>query len=63
MGATMRETEWPTLGLLGGCYLLWLGVTALHAEIGYWLAVPLLIVILAQHSSLQHEALHGHPFR
>ena len=59
----MRETEWPTLGLLGGCYLLWLGVTAWHAELGYWLAVPLLILILTQHSSLQHEALHGHPFR
>ena len=59
----MRETEWPTLGVLGGCYLLWLGVTAFHAELGHWLAVPLLMLILAQHSSLQHEALHGHPFR
>ena len=58
----MRETEWPTLGVLGGCYLLWLGVTAFHAELGHWLAVPLLMLILAQHSSLQHEALHGHPF-
>ncbi len=63
MGATMRETEWPTLGLLGGCYLLWFGLTAFHAEIGYWLAVPLLILTLAQFSSLQHEVLHGHPFR
>ena len=55
--------EWPTLGMLGACYLLWLGVAAFHAELGYWLAVPLLMLILAQHSSLQHEALHGHPFR
>lgn len=59
----MREMEWPTLGVLGGCYLLWFGVTAFHDEIGYGPAVLLLMLILAQHSSLQHEALHGHPFR
>ena len=54
--------EWPTLGLLGACYLLWLGVTALHDQIGYLLAVPILILTLTQFSSLQHEVLHGHPF-
>ena len=59
----MRETEWPTLGLLGACYLLWLGVTAFHQQIGYLLAVPILILTLTQFSSLQHEVLHGHPFR
>ena len=59
----MRETEWPTLGLLGVCYLMWAGVTALHDQIGYALAVPILTIILTQFSSLQHEALHGHPFR
>jgi fatty acid desaturase len=32
-------------------------------ELGYWLAVPLLMLLIAQHSSLQHEALHGHPSR
>ena len=42
----MRETEWPTLGLLGACYLLWLGVTAFHDQIGYLLAVPILILTL-----------------
>jgi fatty acid desaturase len=63
MGATMRETEWPTLGMLGGCYLLWLSVTAWHAEIGYALAIPILMLVQAQYSSLQHEVLHGHPFR
>jgi fatty acid desaturase len=59
----MRDMEWPTLGLLGACYLLWLGVTALHDQIGYLLAVPILILTLTQFSSLQHEVLHGHPFR
>ena len=59
----MRETEWPTLGLLGGCYLFWIGLTAWHDVIGYAIAVPLLAIVLAQYSSLQHEVLHGHPFR
>lgn len=28
-----------------------------------WLSLPVLAVLLALHSSLQHEALHGHPLR
>ena len=32
-------------------------------RLGPWLAVPLLAVLLAQHSSLQHEIIHGHPTR
>jgi fatty acid desaturase len=59
----MRETEWPTFLVLAACYVLWLAVTAMHATLGYWLAVPILALVLVQHSSLQHEALHGHPFR
>ena len=27
-----------------------------------WITVPLLMIVLALHSSLQHEILHGHPF-
>lgn len=56
------EIEWPTLALLAATYLAW--------GLGLWLwgAVPLLAVVvigiaIAQFSSLQHEALHGHPFR
>ncbi|MGA0540919.1 fatty acid desaturase [Neotabrizicola sp. VNH66] len=55
--------EWPTLLLLGVTYGLWgLGTTALWQ---IWPPLGLLAVTLAvaQHSSLQHEALHGHPFR
>jgi fatty acid desaturase len=59
----MRETEWPTVGLLAACYVLWFGATAFHHELGYVLAVPILALLLVQHSSLQHEALHGHPSR
>jgi fatty acid desaturase len=40
------------------------GLLTIHASaLGGWLAVPLLGVVIAFHSSLQHEVLHGHPFR
>ena len=38
-----------------------MAVTAHAAEIGLWLALPLLTVCLVLHSSLQHEVMHGHP--
>lgn len=52
--------EWPTLALLLGCYAVWgLAIT--------WMWLPLGIVMaaltIALHSSLQHEIIHGHPFR
>jgi fatty acid desaturase len=55
--------EWPTLALLLATYAIWaLGTTVLW----HWspvLAVIVTGIAIAQHSSLQHEALHGHPFR
>ena len=59
----MRGIEWPTLGLLLGCYTLWGVVTALYSEIGAFLLVILSAPLVTLHSSLQHEALHGHPTR
>ncbi|WP_259952704.1 fatty acid desaturase [Sulfitobacter mediterraneus] len=54
--------EWPTICLLAICAALWIVALALPA--GWWpLALVLLIPALAQHSSLSHEILHGHPFR
>lgn len=62
----LRETpaiEWPTLALLVATYVLWaLATSAIYA----WsplVAMVLAGVMIAQHSSLQHETLHGHPFR
>ena len=55
--------EWPTWGLLVACYGLWaLGTTAAAA---FWLPLGMVLVMLAAalHSSLCHEALHGHPTR
>jgi fatty acid desaturase len=56
-------SEWPTLALLAATYVLWAAVTANADTLGLWLAVPLTALCLTQHSSLQHEVLHGHPFR
>jgi fatty acid desaturase len=65
-GAEMRTrregVEWPTLGLLVAIYAAWgMALTWLWPIIP-WLAVPLAAWAIAQHSSLQHEAIHGHPF-
>jgi len=57
------RVEFPTLLLLAATYAAWAAVTTLAQPLGLWLAVPLLAVVLAQHSSLQHEVIHGHPFR
>lgn len=57
------RSEWPTLAVAVACYGGW--AVALMAA-GSWPAVvwaPVLIVTITWHSSLQHEALHGHPFR
>ncbi|HEY0121390.1 MAG TPA: fatty acid desaturase [Rhizobium sp.] len=57
------HTEWLTLALLALCYGGWF--TA-----GFWLypllpalALAVMGIAVALHSSLQHEALHGHPTR
>jgi len=55
--------EWPTLLLLATVYLGYFAVTLWAAALTNWIALPLLAVLLAQHSSLQHEVMHGHPFR
>lgn len=60
--ARLAAVEWPTLGLLVGVYGAFL-LLALHAESLGWGAPFLFGVLIALHSSLQHEALHGHPFR
>ena len=55
--------EWPTLGLIVVCYGAWLAA-------GFWLwpvapvlALAVMAVTAALHSSLVHECLHGHPTR
>jgi fatty acid desaturase len=55
--------ETPTLILVAATYAAWAVATVHAGAMGPWVAVPLVAVILALHSSLQHEMLHGHPFR
>ncbi|MFP7674314.1 fatty acid desaturase [Marivita sp. S0852] len=58
-----RRAEWPTLLVLALTYLLWGGATVWVADWSVPLAVVICTLAGTQHSSLQHEALHGHPFR
>lgn len=54
--------EWPTLVMLALCYALWIGATFWAAALWLPLGIVLAGLAIALHSSLQHEALHGHPF-
>jgi len=58
----MRQPEWPTLALLAATYLLWALATTWAAALWLPLGILLAALAIAQHSSLSHEALHGHPF-
>ncbi|MDX1743839.1 MAG: fatty acid desaturase [Ruegeria sp.] len=54
------SVEWGTLGLIVACYGAWLAVIFF---LPVWVAIPAMGLVAALHSSLTHEALHGHPFR
>ncbi len=55
--------EWPTLALLIATYALWAAGTTVVYGWSPLVGIVLAGVMIAQYSSLQHEALHGHPFR
>jgi fatty acid desaturase len=61
--ANPLKVEWPTVAMIAGTYAAW-------ASTGIWLwpsypmvALVLMGILVAQHSSLVHECLHGHPTR
>ena len=58
-----RAAEWPTLLMLGITYGLWGVSTVWISDVSVFLAILLCAWTGAQHSSLTHEALHGHPTR
>lgn len=58
-----RGIEWPTLALLILCYGVWGIGTTWTAEWFLPLGMVLVTLSAALHSSLCHEALHGHPTR
>ncbi|TXI05508.1 MAG: fatty acid desaturase [Pseudorhodobacter sp.] len=57
-----REIEWPTLAMLALTYATFAGATLLWPFSGL-ASILLAALAIAQYSSLQHEVLHGHPFR
>ncbi len=57
------RTEWPTLFVVAICYGLFAISTVLIPTYSLFAATVLLTLAIALHSSLQHEVLHGHPFR
>lgn len=56
-----RTAEWPTLVLLALTYGTWVATTIWVSQFSVGLAIALCAWAAAQHSSLTHEALHGHP--
>lgn len=55
--------EWPTLAMLAATYLVWAGATTVLYSWSPLAAILVAGFAIAQFSSLQHEALHGHPTR
>jgi fatty acid desaturase len=58
-----NDAEWRTLLVAGVCYAVWFLLAFGWAGLPDTLRVLLLIPVITLHSSLQHEFLHGHPFR
>ena len=58
-----KGPEWGTFLLILACYCLWFTALLLLPQVSLVLAVVVSAVLVAFHSSLTHEALHGHPFR
>ena len=55
--------EWPTLGLIVLVYLVLGALVWFHASLPWWFILAVGSYAACLHSSLQHEALHGHPTR
>ena len=55
--------EWVTFLLITGCYGTWMGALFWAAAPLGALIIPVVAFAAVLHSSLTHEALHGHPFR
>lgn len=57
------KIEWITLGVLALCYGGLVAATVVLPPVSAPLAFVVTAFFIALHSSLQHEALHGHPTR
>lgn len=64
MGNDIRQgTEWPTVIMLAATYAIWVLATTWLSAIWLPLGIIATTAAIAQFSSLQHECLHGHPFK
>ena len=60
----LRErAEWRTLLVVAAVYGLTVLTVLRYEVLTPWLAIPMLAVLGAWHLSMQHEVLHGHPFK
>ena len=55
--------EWGTFALILACYALWFSAGYFWSTAWGLLALPVMAVLSAFHTSLQHETIHGHPTR
>jgi fatty acid desaturase len=55
------STEWLTIAVLAGCYASWGLALFVLSGWSVLLATLVLVPVIALHSSLTHEAIHGHP--
>ncbi len=53
--------EWPTISLIVQCYTGLAVSVLVLPQVSLWFAIPILILSITLHSSLQHETIHGHP--
>ena len=55
--------EWRTIAVIVAVYGLTILTAMRHEVLTPWLTIPFLSVLGAWHLSMQHETIHGHPFR
>ena len=55
--------EWRTIAVIFAVYGLTILTVMRREALTPWLAIPFLSVLGAWHLSMQHETIHGHPFR
>ena len=58
-----RSVQWPSMLMIVVCYTAWAAVTTVMASGSLVATMIILPFIITFHSSLQHEALHGHIFQ
>ncbi len=59
--ASSSGIEGLTLAVLIACYAIWALAVFVVSQVSLPLAIVLCGIAIAQHSSLQHEVIHGHP--